>query len=257
MSVALQRHLEDEIEPPLALKGRDDEKADRTVFNRRRFDWLDKIMADPDLPPAAFKLAYALAIKIMNARSRLCCPSQETISRAIGIKPRQVRNMLSLLVERGYLKVHRTGKNTSNRYSLLLGDRQESADHEDEATGNKTSSDRQDIASRSGKILPPNHRTQPSYNHTNGLKAVRNRSTIDMKEEGGRDYAPPSNRSRLQTDMMVDVPNIGLCGVERLLRNNSVIIRSADDGEIYRCSLFEDGKINPASIEKLEVDDDR
>lgn len=255
MSAALNRRLLDKNETPVEIDSLS--QVGKAAFPiQSKTAWMLQVATDHELTPAAAKIAAVLVFKYLNTKTGACFPSQETLASDVGLKVRQVKSLVKALADRGHLTILRGNKGHSNRYKMILWDRKEEP-VSDTDTCKFTSSKVQDTAPSKGKNLHPNHRIEPLKEPSNGLKAVRNSSIINIKEEGGRDYAPPSNRSRLQTDMMVDVPNIGLCGVERLLRNNSVIIRSADDGEIYRCSLFEDGKINPASVEKLEVDDDR
>lgn len=107
-------------------------------FTAAIFRWLDRVAADPELPPAAFRLGYVISQHI-NRTSHQAWPSQETLRDAIGLKGedgRSVRRLTTALAERGYLLMRR-GQRVSMTYKLAL-DRSElsyQADSEDNQGG--------------------------------------------------------------------------------------------------------------------------
>lgn len=72
-------------------------------FTAAIFRWLDVVAADATLPPAAFKLAYAISQHI-NRQSREAWPSQKTLKESLGLKDeRSVRRLTDALEARGFL----------------------------------------------------------------------------------------------------------------------------------------------------------
>ena len=81
------------------------------------FRWLDAVAADATLPPAAFKLAYAISQHI-NRQSKEAWPSQETLKVALGLKDeRSIRRLTDALEEHGFL-ITRRRKQMSMVYRL-------------------------------------------------------------------------------------------------------------------------------------------
>jgi hypothetical protein len=85
-------------------------------FTSQIFAWLNRVLADRSLPPAAFKLAYAISQHI-NRHSRTAWPSQETLAAAIGVPEgehaaRTVRRLLKVLVDGGHLLTTRRKQNS-------------------------------------------------------------------------------------------------------------------------------------------------
>jgi hypothetical protein len=92
------------------------------AHTRNVFNWLDKILGDDTLPPAAFKVAYFIAQSI-NRSSGLAWPSCRTIADAIGFKRESRGGVLKLLKAlrlRGYLEIIPGNVHQSNRYRIIL-----------------------------------------------------------------------------------------------------------------------------------------
>jgi hypothetical protein len=83
-----------------------------TGFPAWKETWLKKVMAQPDLPAMAFKVAFALST-FLNQRSRCCFPSRETLARETGITARGVQENLTALRRAGLLDIKRRGPHSS------------------------------------------------------------------------------------------------------------------------------------------------
>src|SRR5581483_11938359 len=103
-------------------------------------------LRDLRLSPGAKLLEGRIACYIGRNPDGVCWASQETLAEDLGIKPRQVRNLLSELRESGRLEWKRTKRGTC-RYRIL--ERQYTADHEVD-----NAQERQLIAAKNGNILP-------------------------------------------------------------------------------------------------------
>lgn len=110
---------------------------------REHFLWLRQVADDPDVIPAGFKLAFILG-EHFNRETGTAWPSQATLARLIGVKDRQVRNLLRVLVDRGHVEVsghrgpraanlyrakrkHNAGSHGENRQSVAGSDQGEAA----------------------------------------------------------------------------------------------------------------------------------
>lgn len=132
------------------------------IWGGFKFKWLDQVSADHRISGQAFRLAYVLVSQFLDRRTREAWPSESTLANELGIKERQIRNLVGEIVAHGHLSSRRGGKGRSNRYSCILFDRQDIADQDrrtnaddrqsnDGLTGNELTFDRQDIAANSRK----------------------------------------------------------------------------------------------------------
>lgn len=81
-------------------------------FTAAIFRWLDRVAADPELPPAAFRLGYIISQHI-NRGSLKAWPNQRTLADAIGLKDeRQVRRLTDALERRGHVLTQRRKQNS-------------------------------------------------------------------------------------------------------------------------------------------------
>jgi len=78
-------------------------KLDSSNFERWREDWLDQVNADPALPPAAFKIAYAIG-KHLNRTHRTAYPGVSRLAAQTTMTPRNARRMVRALVRGRHLK---------------------------------------------------------------------------------------------------------------------------------------------------------
>jgi hypothetical protein len=89
-------------------------------FARRRFEWLDQVLADREITPAGFQVAYAISSHV-NRDSGSAFPSQETLASKIGITVRGVRNLTDALAVRGHLQITESrGRGHSIRYKPIV-----------------------------------------------------------------------------------------------------------------------------------------
>jgi hypothetical protein len=96
-------------------------------FNRRRFIWLDQVMADRELTASVFKVAYNLGQRFNEREGGAAWPSVRTISETVGLSKSVVLDAVRLLQDRGHLEIQagRQGRGHSNRYMMLLKGRQD------------------------------------------------------------------------------------------------------------------------------------
>ncbi|PPQ20543.1 hypothetical protein CV770_03980 [Bradyrhizobium sp. AC87j1] len=81
-------------------------------FTAAIFKWLNLVAADPELPPAAFRLAYIISQHI-NRTSLEAWPNQKTLANAIAVKDeRSVRRLTDALEVRGHLITRRRKQNS-------------------------------------------------------------------------------------------------------------------------------------------------
>jgi hypothetical protein len=93
-------------------------------FTRRKFVWLDQVVADRGVSSPAFRLAYILASHL-NRGTGLAFPSQATLSKLLFVgSTRWVRRLVDQLVERGHLAVTAAGGEArhSNFYRPIIKD---------------------------------------------------------------------------------------------------------------------------------------
>jgi hypothetical protein len=91
-------------------------------FDRLRFVWLDQVLADSELPPSAFKVAYRLGQDFNERFDGEAWESCKKIGRAIGLSEATIIIMVRRLHERGHLRVEwgRPGRGHPNRYQMIL-----------------------------------------------------------------------------------------------------------------------------------------
>ena len=80
-----------------------------------KLDLLDAMCRDPSVTPGEFRVAYVLA---QHQGHKGICPSQELVSLETGIKPRQVRNLIQGLVDKGWLRKARRNRQETNQYEF-------------------------------------------------------------------------------------------------------------------------------------------
>ena len=226
---------------------------DAKSFGRFKWLWLEQVYSDHDLPEAAHSVAFWLASKYLNAKSRDCWPSQETLAVDAGMKERWVRKLLSMLVDRGHLLVRRGGKGASNHYRPVLYDRHDNAGHDEQKTGTSMPVDRHDCAFKTGTIVPPNLSKEPLLE-----PAIRKDSGSTYQIEDTEDArvsarASVNHEISYETDEVIEVPGFGPCGIERIMRDR-IIARSEKYGDTIRIGRDHSGKANFASTEVIEGD---
>ncbi len=82
----------------------------RREFYKARDIWLEQVVSDPKLPPAAFKIAYVLAIRYLNWKTFDAYPGHLTLAEAAHLSDRWVRKSLAQLNECGHLLVTVVGR---------------------------------------------------------------------------------------------------------------------------------------------------
>lgn len=87
-------------------------------FTHFKFMWLDQIAADHAVSAGAFRLAYLIASKFLNRRTREAYPGQTKLATLLGLKSTKgVKFLINQLVRGGHLQVvvaH--GRGLTNRY---------------------------------------------------------------------------------------------------------------------------------------------
>jgi hypothetical protein len=108
----------------------------RDDYTADRFRWNDQVVADRELPPSAFKVAYVIATSLWRNKGTVTLVTPETtasdqireawigtreIADKIGMSRFTVMTMVRRLVEQGHLEVDpgRRGRGHSNHYRLV------------------------------------------------------------------------------------------------------------------------------------------
>lgn len=166
------------------------------------------LIQDRQLSHAAFRLFCVIAT-YANKEKR-AWPGQARLAADMGVKPRQIRNLLDELRVRGWLEIERRGKTLTNVYVLnalpafpgpvngsgwngealshYTNDRQNIAGHSPETRAERqritahAQGDRQEIAGVSGKELPPNdiQKNDSQIQSENDSQQQRARAGLDV-----------------------------------------------------------------------------
>jgi Helix-turn-helix domain len=96
----------------------------RTQHTRKLFAWYDQVVADGNLPPSAFKVAYVIGQHV-NWQSGEAWPSTDTIASRAGLAQSSVRDMVERLHQCGHLQVTwgSRGRGHPNKYRLIIKER--------------------------------------------------------------------------------------------------------------------------------------
>jgi hypothetical protein len=106
------------------------------TFTKDRFEWLDQVAADPELPASAFKVAYAIATSLWRNKGTVTLVSPQAgaaddvreawigtrkIADKIAMSRFTVMTMADRLKERGHLEVDpgKRGRGHSSHYRLV------------------------------------------------------------------------------------------------------------------------------------------
>jgi hypothetical protein len=93
----------------------------KDIFTKHRFTWLEGVMADPQVGPADFAIAFAIS-SFTNRESGDAWPTQETIAKKVRMTERGVRKIIDKLVSTGHIsKVAGQGWRQPNVYRLVAG----------------------------------------------------------------------------------------------------------------------------------------
>jgi hypothetical protein len=108
----------------------------RDEYTKDRFEWIDQVMADPELPASASKVAYVIAISLWRNKGTVTLVTPEikasdnvreawigtrNIAVKIAMSRFTVMDMVDRLEQRGHLEVTRgqRGRGHSNHYRLV------------------------------------------------------------------------------------------------------------------------------------------
>jgi hypothetical protein len=108
----------------------------RDEYTKDRFDWIDQVIADPELPASASKVAYAIATSLWRNKGTVTLVTPEItasdnvreawigtrhIADKIAMSRFTVMKMVDRLEERGHLEVDRgkRGRGHANHYRLV------------------------------------------------------------------------------------------------------------------------------------------
>jgi hypothetical protein len=107
-------------------------------FTKRKFTWLDQVVADLSISPSAFRLTFILASRFVNRETGDGWPSQETLGQLVGITPRGIRKLVDQLISRGHLAVIRGhGPGNSSRYRPILKQQDDDSPAEERQTAER------------------------------------------------------------------------------------------------------------------------
>jgi hypothetical protein len=163
-----------------------------------KFAWLDQVALDPEVSPAAFRLAYAISNRLFHPADQAFA-SQKWYAKVLGTggdrdPTRQIRRALEILVVRGHLRtISGRGPNSGNKYEAIVTDRfkwpkrDETADT-DVRSGEQNRTPTSDQTGHPRPALPDAHvRHKPSS------------ETIDLSREERAATRPSAKGSRLPT----------------------------------------------------------
>lgn len=103
-------------------------------FTATKFRWLDQVVADRELSPLTFHVAYLIAGHL-NRSDGQAWPSQSTLAGLLDVTDRAVRKCVDQLLERHHLGVERESRRGSNRYTPILRDRNNGSSPDRAETG--------------------------------------------------------------------------------------------------------------------------
>jgi hypothetical protein len=122
-------------------------------FTALKFQWLERIAADFELPASATRLAVALN-KHLNRKTWDAFPAVATLARAIGMTERRVQGLLQELVKHGHLTIESGGgRHATNRYRPVFTDADSCARPLDQKRPEKSSN----FLPSSGRRNPEGH----------------------------------------------------------------------------------------------------
>jgi hypothetical protein len=86
-------------------------------FNKVRSAFMQRVSA-PNITPFALKLAYVIAFKYMNVKTKLAYPAQETLARDLNVDERTIRRLLDILQPLGLTVIPGNGRGLASTYCL-------------------------------------------------------------------------------------------------------------------------------------------
>lgn len=98
----------------------------------RRLEWLDQVLADPDVGPQSFQVAYVLVTRFLNAASGRAWPTIATLGREVNRSSRRAQEAVTELVTRGHLTHQRGGKGRPSVYEIAFHDRTKTSAQSDD-----------------------------------------------------------------------------------------------------------------------------
>lgn len=163
-----------------------------------KFAWLDQVALDPDVPPAAFLLAYAISNRLFHPADQAFA-SQKWYAQVLGtagdVDPtRPVRRALDVLVERGHLRtISGRGPNSGNKYEAIFTDRF-TWPKRDQIADTDVRSDDQNRTPMSAQTGHPS----PALPDTD-VRHKPSSETVDLSREERAAPRSPAKGSRLST----------------------------------------------------------
>lgn len=231
-------------------------RADRSAFTRFKFEWLNQIAADGELPPNACRVAVRLA-HYHDRDKGYAWPGIERLAGELGIKsPNTVRAAVKALEKRGHLAVEWSAggpKQTHRFVPILAGQPFKLLKGYDGA--NPSSSEAltlQNAVSQPLKNLKGTPSIEPSDKHP-----AYGRGNVGENTSGkGARAQRATSRLSYVIDETIDVPDLGPCLVEKISHNEQCLtVRSETDGATYRVLISVTGRLC-VDAELHEFDDE-
>jgi hypothetical protein len=157
------------------------------AFTRDIFGWLDRVAADGNVSPLAFKLAYVINQHI-NRRTGTAWPSQQTLAAALGVTCRAVRKLTRELAP--HLTVSSGRGRTTSVYQRILLDRNDGSSQ----TGTTVPLREERNGRERGTVVPPELTEEP-IERTNAAIAAppdRKQEPPEPIQGGNSNPAPPT-----------------------------------------------------------------
>jgi hypothetical protein len=133
-------------------------------FTRRKFEWLDQVVADRSLTPLAFHVAYLLS-GYLNRATGEAFPSQETLAKRLGLTARGVRKLVAQVSDGGHLEVLEAhGRGRMNIYRTIIKNRNSGSSLHDENrnAGSGIGEKPEQPFQKTGTAVPTNPLIEPS-----------------------------------------------------------------------------------------------
>jgi hypothetical protein len=227
------------VEKPAAPYNNDDglaeQSADRAKrdISSKKFEFLRAIMKDTAISSTAYRLACFLIWEYRNEkRDGECFPGIDRLAGDLAVNEKTVRRAIKE-VDGRYFTIERVGKQQSNRYWPIFGDRTQmsgqagSSDRtfEGPVSGHFRRSDRTQMSAESSlePSLEPNRGRRQSSPSSALRSKEGKRSTMKRSSEGDArpPVASPDNRGSKRTGQMrpcwkgmdVHIPELGDCVV--------------------------------------------
>ncbi|MEJ6783760.1 helix-turn-helix domain-containing protein [Aminobacter sp. Piv2-1] len=253
-------------------------------FTRRKFEWLDQVAVDADLPPAATRVAIIIANRYVNVGSAEAWPAVETLAKLLEIKSANtVRTALRAMEDRKHMLIDWSagGKGQTNRYTPIIAD----AKHFKDLKGSELDTlqsrnrnpsisdvdtlqnqDAKHFKDLKGNPFEGNPLKEPADEPRGGPTARPpeslsstfkgdscSTSNVEDAGETRLDGASPTRRTVFRVDDELDVPGLGPCTCIDDASVNFIRVRQHSIGNEYQVEVLADGGLRVVGDEREDA----